>query len=209
MATATWNGGAGTWTKGGTNWSSAYAWQNQENTAATFAGTGGLVTVSGAVIAHSMTISSAGYTFNGGSVTVTAGGIQANQSGHDELRHLYRRPAGVERWPPAQTLTVNGPLHTIVSDLTFNGAGNTVIAGVIDGGGVLNTLGGAAPGNLIQAGTERLDAHGRFELCREHHRQLGCGHALSMPGSGLTSTYSGQSARRRIGRRQRRWISGS
>ena len=79
MATATWNGGAGTWTNGGTNWSSSYAWQNQE-TAATFAGTGGAVTISGPVIAHSVTINSSGYTFSGGSLTVTAGGIQANQS---------------------------------------------------------------------------------------------------------------------------------
>ena len=51
-----------------------------------------------------------------------------------------------------KTLTVNGPLHTIISDLTFNGAGNTIIAGAIDGGGVINIYGGAKPGGLIQAG---------------------------------------------------------
>ena len=55
-------------------------------------------------------------------------------------------------WPAAETLTVSGTLHTIVSDLTFNGAGTTVISGAIDGGGVLNSQ-GAAPGGLIQAGS--------------------------------------------------------
>ena len=52
-----------------------------------------------------------------------------------------------------KTLSISGPLHTIISDLTFSGAGNTTISGAIDGGGVLNTVGGATPGGLIQAGT--------------------------------------------------------
>ena len=139
MATATWNGGAGTWIKGGTNWSSGYAWQNQE-TAATFAGAGGAVIISGPVIAHSVTINSAGYTFTGGSLTVTAGGIQANQSTTINS-NVY--VGGPQLWTVAsgKTLTVGGPLHTVISDLTFNGAGNTVIAGAIDGGGVMNIYG--------------------------------------------------------------------
>ena len=52
-----------------------------------------------------------------------------------------------------KTLSITGPLHTIISDLTFSGAGTTTISSTIDGGGVLNTVGGAKPGGLIQAGT--------------------------------------------------------
>ena len=49
-------------------------------------------------------------------------------------------------------MTVSGAVHTVVSDLTFSGAGTTTISGPIDGGGVLNSY-GAAPGGLIQAGS--------------------------------------------------------
>ena len=98
MATATWNGGAGTWAKAARigEFRRSYAWENQE-TAATFAGTGGAVTVSGTVIAHGVTINSTGYSFSGGSLTVTAGGIQANESVTIDSRCLYRRAAGVDR----------------------------------------------------------------------------------------------------------------
>ena len=59
-----------------------------------------------------------------------------------------------------KTLTVTGPLHTIISDLTFSGAGNTTISSTIDGGGVINTVGGAKPGGLIQAGTGTVTLSG-------------------------------------------------
>ena len=59
MATATWTGGAGTWALGDSTKWSGYAWENKE-TAATFGGTAGTVTVSGAVIAHGMAVNSAG-----------------------------------------------------------------------------------------------------------------------------------------------------
>jgi len=50
------------------------------------------------------------------------------------------------------TITAKGALHTIISDLTFTGAGTTTISGLIDGGGAANTA-GAKPGNLIQNGS--------------------------------------------------------
>ncbi|HLA83176.1 MAG TPA: C1 family peptidase, partial [Thermoguttaceae bacterium] len=149
MATATWNGGAGTWTESGTNWNSgAYAWENQE-TAATFGGAGGAVTISGQAIAHSVTINagSTGYTFSGGGLTVTAGGITANESATINGLVTVGAP---QTWTVAsgKTLAVNGDLHTVISDLTINGPGTVAVSGSIDGGGVINTIGGAAPGKI-------------------------------------------------------------
>ena len=43
-------------------------------------------------------------------------------------------------------MTVGG-LHTLISNLTINAAGNVYVNGVIDGGGVLNAN-GAAPGSI-------------------------------------------------------------
>ena len=102
-------GGSGDSTK----WS-GYAWENME-TSATFGGTGGAVTVSGNVIAHGMTINSTGYSFTGGSLTVTAGGITANESTTINSP-LY--VGGPQTWNVAsgKTLTVSGPLHTVISD---------------------------------------------------------------------------------------------
>jgi autotransporter-associated beta strand protein len=191
MATATWNGGAGTWQQGGNKWnSSGYAWENKE-TSATFAGTGGVVTVNGAVIAHSMAVNSTGYTFGGGSITVTAGGIQANQSTTIGADVYVGAP---QSWNIAsgKTLTINGPLHTIISDLTFSGSGNTVIAGAIDGGGVINTYGGAKPGNLIQAGTGVLTLAGASNYTGDITVNAGAGTLYLSPASGVTSTFSGQ-----------------
>ena len=56
-----------------------------------------------------------------------------------------------------KTLTVTGPLHTIVSDLTFTGAGTTTISGPIDGGGVIN---------ISAARSRRIDSsrHGPVNL---------------------------------------------
>ena len=162
-ATNTWKGTTnGTWdTTSGTsaNWSNnstgqAFTWVNQE-LQAVFDNTGSnrAITVSGTVIAHGLTFNSGatGYSFSGGSLTVTAGGITANES-VSFSSNVYI--GGPQSWNVAsgKTLTVSGPLHTIVSDLTFSGAGTTTISGTIDGGGVLNSQ-GAKPGGLIQAGT--------------------------------------------------------
>ena len=77
MATVTWKGGAGTWKSGGGNWSGVdqygkslptYAWENKETSATFNASSGTSITLSGTVITHGITISSAatGYTFSGG-----------------------------------------------------------------------------------------------------------------------------------------------
>ena len=162
-ATNTWKGTtSAVWdTTSGTsgNWSNnltggTFTWVNQE-LQAVFDSTGShkAITVSGTVIAHGLTINSGGtgYSFSGGSLTVTAGGIQAGES-VSFSSNVYI--GGPQAWNVAsgKTLTVTGPLHTIISDLTFSGAGTTTISGAIDGGGVINSQ-GAKPGGLIQAGT--------------------------------------------------------
>ena len=168
MVSANWNGGAGTWSSGGGNWTktavndvpvtpAAYAWENKESSA-TFGGTGGTVTLSGTAIVHGMTVNSTGYSFTGGALTVTAGGITANQSTTISSPLTI---GGPQTWTVAggMTLAVNGPMHTVISDTTVAGAGNVTIAGVIDGGGILNTY-GAKPGGIIKNNTGSLTLTG-------------------------------------------------
>ena len=75
-------------------------------------------------------------------LTVTAGGIQANQSVTINVPVTVGAP---QTWTTASgmTLNVTAALHTVISNLTIAGAGSTIIGGPIDGGGVLNTVGGA------------------------------------------------------------------
>ncbi len=87
MVSATWKSGGTIWSSNGANWTNdssggTYFWQNQETTA-TFNTPGTTVSLSGTVIAHGVTVSSPGYVFNGvsnGNLTVTAGGITANET---------------------------------------------------------------------------------------------------------------------------------
>ncbi|MBN2024716.1 MAG: autotransporter-associated beta strand repeat-containing protein [Pirellulales bacterium] len=159
MATATWTGGAGTWNAGGTRWTSegsTYTWVNQE-TSAIFNGPGAAVTISGTVIAHGMTISTGatGYTFSGGTgLTLTAGGLTADESLTINTPLYVGAP---QSWNVAadKTLTV-GAVHTVISDLTVTGAGDTTINGAIDGGGYANIHGGAKAGGLVKAGSGTL-----------------------------------------------------
>ena len=158
MATAQWSAASGTWSCGGLNWTSSgspYAWQNQETAAVFTAGGTNSVTIDGVAIAHSLTFNAGatGYTFSGGSLTVTGGGITADES------VTINSPLSVgapQTWTAAagKTLTV-GDVHTIISPLTVNGAGSVYITGNIDGGGVINSL-GAPPGSLTKTGAGTL-----------------------------------------------------
>ncbi len=138
-----------------------------------------------------MTVNSTGYSFSGGSLTVTAGGIQANQSTTINS-DVYI--GGPQSWSVAggKTLTVNGPLHTVISDLTFDGAGNTVIAGAIDGGGVLNIVGGAKPGGLIQAGSGAVTLSGVQDFAGDITVNAGAGPLYLAPTGGAAAVYSGE-----------------
>ena len=157
-ATATWKGtSSNIWDTGTANWQnngsgSAFTWVNQE-IGATFDGTATRrsIAISGTAIAHSLTFSTGGtgYFFNGGALTVTAGGITANEN----VTILSPITIGApQAWTVAagKTLTV-GAIHTIISDLTLNSAGNMTITGNVDGGGAAN-LEGQPAGSIIQAG---------------------------------------------------------
>ena len=161
MADATWKGGSNTWSLSGNNWTnnaddSTYAWENKETTATFNAAAGTAITLAGPVITHGMTINSGaiGYTFTGGSLTVTSAGITANESATFDTSIYVGAP---QTWNIAggKTLTI-GSLHTIISNLTLNGNGNTTITGSIDGGGVINIYGGAAPGAITKDGNGTL-----------------------------------------------------
>jgi autotransporter-associated beta strand protein len=156
-ATATWVGGTNknVWDTSTTNWrnngtQAAFTWVNQE-VGATFDDTSNqrTIRISGTTIAHSLTFTGTGYSISGGALTVTAGGITANQSVTINSPVTVGAP---QTWTVAagQNLTVWG-IHTVISDLTINAAGTVSISGSVDGGGVAN-LEGAAAGRIIQSG---------------------------------------------------------
>ncbi len=156
-ATATWVGGLNknVWDTSTANWrnngtGAAFTWVNQE-VGATFDDTAAqrTIRISGTAIAHSLTFTSTGYSISGGALTVTAGGITANQSVTINSPVFVGAP---QTWTVAagQNLTL-WSVHTVISDLTLNAAGTVSISGSVDGGGVAN-LEGAAAGRIIQSG---------------------------------------------------------
>ncbi len=147
MATATWQGNGGTWAVGGTSWTSsgsAYSWVNQETAAVFSTSVTNGITISGPAIAHSLTFNSGatGYLFSGGSLTVTAGGITANESVTINSPVMIGAP---QTWTTAagKTLTINGNVSTIISTLSLAGPGATVINGTIGDGGAMAGIGGS------------------------------------------------------------------
>ena len=192
-AVATWTGSNnGTWdTSTANNWAingTAFTWVNQE-VGAIFDNTGAnrAITINGTAIAHALTISGTGYSLSGGSLTVTAGGITANNSFTINAPVTVGAP---QTWTVAagQTLTINGNVHTIISTLTVDGAGNTYVGGVIDGGGAINST-GAAAGNLVKNGA------GTLSICGPSNYNsaitINAGTLNLAPGSGATASYGG------------------
>jgi fibronectin-binding autotransporter adhesin len=171
MAATTWKGGSNPWQSGGNNWTNnadgtTYAWENKETVATFNAATATPVTIGGKVIAHGLIISSGatGYSFaagtaSGSSLTITAGGITANENVTFNTPVYIGGPQAWNVVNAGNTITVNGPLHTIISDLTITGPGSVLIAGPIDGGGVANDS-GAKPGGIIKANTGSLTLTG-------------------------------------------------
>jgi len=76
-AAYTWAGGAGNW-QTGQNGAFGQAFANSSTATATFAGTGGTVTVSGTVEIATMTVDSTGYSFDGGAIALANAAITVN-----------------------------------------------------------------------------------------------------------------------------------
>src|SRR5262249_36086459 len=100
---------------------------------------------------------------------------------------------GPQTWDVAtgETITINGQLHTIISDLTITGAGDTTINGQIDGGGTINTVGGAEPGGIIKAGTGALTRAAASNCGGDVTVQSGSGTLTIAPAGGAAATFSG------------------
>lgn len=172
MGTATWQGGTNLWAAGdGSNWAnwgfnpypasgSVPVWQNTELAAQFNANANNQIILGGAVIAHGLTFNpgAIGYRFSGGSLTVTGGGIVANESVTINAPVTVGAP---QTWTTAagKTLQIDSDVHTVISTLTIGGDGNTYINGNIDGGGVINSV-GAAAGDLVKNGSGTLTLAG-------------------------------------------------
>ncbi len=154
------SGSSANWVNNG---SGSTLWVNQEQQAVfDNSGANRAITLNSTVIAHGLTINSGatGYSFSGpgGSLTITSGGITANESVSFNVPVFI---GGPQTWDIAAGKTVTaGDLHTIISNLTLSGSGNTVITGSVDGGGAINTFGGATPGAIIQNGSGTLSFTG-------------------------------------------------
>jgi len=192
MATATWkNTGWGSWRQGGTRWTSAGStstWQNRE-TLAVFGGSGMAVNLFGTVIAHGMVIEpgSTGYSFAGGTgLTLTGGGISAAESITLGTPITIGAP---QTWnvDAGKSITVNQPIHTVVSMLTLTGAGDVTINAKIDGGGVLNTY-GAKPGSVNKKNTGALTLPG---TSYDNDFSLQAGTLYVTPAGGATVSFGG------------------
>ena len=156
------------------------------------------MSLSGTVIAHGVTIAAGatGYVFNGvnnGALTVTGGGITAHESVAFNVPVTIGAP---QTWTidSGKNLTVGG-IHTIISNLTINAAGNVYVNGAIDGGGVLNAS-GAAPGSITFSGAGSFNASGDGTVPVNLANNSTGGLYLATA-AGLTRTWSGVDQRQR------------
>jgi autotransporter-associated beta strand protein len=149
MQTVTWDTSTSAgYQPGGGNWStSAYIsgaswsangttlsrWRNGED-AAVFDGGGGTyaVNVDYGISAHTVTFNSgaSGYTLNGGTLTVTTGGMAVNEN---VTMNTGMVVGGAQAWTIAngKVLTINANVNTHISPLTVNSIGDTFINGAI------------------------------------------------------------------------------
>jgi fibronectin-binding autotransporter adhesin len=128
--------GGGTWSTSGTSWSADGAtlstWRNGED-AAVFEGGGETYTVDVDynVSAHAVTFNSgaSGYSFSGGALTVTNGGMTVNEN---VAMNTGITVGAAQTWTIAggKTLTASN-INTHISALTVNCAGNMIVNGAI------------------------------------------------------------------------------
>jgi autotransporter-associated beta strand protein len=188
-----------------TNWQnyqtgSPFQWVNHEIKAIfDSSGANRSITVNGKVIVHGMDITSTGYSIAANansSLTVTSGGIAVNENA------LISSPlyiGGPQTWliTTGKTFTINGPLHTVISNTTIEGSGNVVISGAIDGGGYINSIAdggsqstatGEKPGGIIKNSTGTLTLSGASNFAGDIAVNNG---TLTLNASGGAPTYSG------------------
>ncbi len=130
--TKTWTGGGdGAWSINDPNWSAVgetfTTWSNGED-AAVFDGAGGTITLSSGLFVNGVTFKTAGYSLSGGSLTVTGGGITAQESATIDSAITL---GGSQTWNVAagKTLTVNSTVYEHVSGMTINCAGDVILNG--------------------------------------------------------------------------------
>jgi autotransporter-associated beta strand protein len=161
--------GAGNWSTTGGNWSAdgttLAAWRNGED-AAVFDGGGGVyaINVDNGISAHAVTFNSgaSGYTLNGGTLTITTGGMAVNEN---VTMNTGVTVGGAQTWSIAagKVLTVNANINTHISPLTINSIGDTVINGAISdvhGDSMWNGLLTGSSGSLTKSGTGTLTLAG-------------------------------------------------
>jgi autotransporter-associated beta strand protein len=153
-----WSTAANVWTTDGVN---LQAWQNGED-AALFHSDGGACTINieNSVIAHAVTFQDGAgeYTLTGGSLTVTHGGITANENVLIQSDITIGAP---QQWTIAagKTLSITGAINTHISPLTVSGPGDTIIHGTISdvhANPSFSGLLGGFSGSLLKSGSGTL-----------------------------------------------------
>ncbi len=183
LVSATWSGSGGTsWSAapGNSSWTvasslgvsqngSPTAWINGETAAVFNTPAAGPISLDNNLSANSLTINpgAVGYSFSGGSLTLTSGGIVAGES------MTISSPltlGATQTWTVAagKVLTVSGPVDMHISSLTIGGNGSTVISGNISDytqeatfAGLLSGVAAGSPGG---AGSLTMNGNGALTL---------------------------------------------
>jgi autotransporter-associated beta strand protein len=153
-------GGNGTWSTSNAFWSNVttssganalYPWTADGGNLNAYFNAGGTsaIAVSGTVAAKSLTFSTTGNSFTGGTIAVGSGGITAYQS---TSINSALSIAAAQSWnvSSSRTLAVGGNISAGPNVLTLKGAGTTSLSGTNSFG--MLKIGDAASGNLIVAG---------------------------------------------------------
>ncbi|MDR6773255.1 autotransporter domain-containing protein [Azospirillum sp. BE72] len=166
------DGGNGTWSSAGTNWTKADGSANGTLTGSTitpiFQGTAGTVTVSGSVSAAGMTFGTTGYLLTGGTIgltasqsTITAGtGVTASiASSLTGSGGLYKTGAGTLVLSGTNSFTGGSSINS--GTLTLNGGAALADSGTLDVGasGTLQLGANETVGALSGAGIIGLNAY--------------------------------------------------
>ena len=165
-------GGNGTWSSAGTNWTKADGTSNGTLSGGTitpyFQGTAGTVTVSGTVSAAGMTFGTDGYLLTGGAIRLTASpstivsdtGVTATiASSLTGTGGLYKSGAGTLMLSGTNSFTGSSTISAGTLVLSGGSALGDTTALLVDTGGTLQLGASETIGALSGAGTIGLNAH--------------------------------------------------